>query len=94
DLVLMKKWKDVEYKPIAGINKCIIIGHEPGTQEELVIIPVLQQDKFTLNRLSDIFNALKQDIKRSRCTLAIYCPDSTLVYYHISKGLRKPTEKN
>lgn len=29
-----------------------------------------------------------------KLTLAIYSTDSTIVYYHLSKGLVKPTERN
>ncbi|CAO3610068.1 unnamed protein product [Mucor fragilis] len=94
DLVLAKKWRNVKFKPNQGLQTCLFIAHEPEkTDKELVIIPVLQDEaKLSINTITNMFNSI--DIPADCLTLAIYSSDSTIVYYHISKGLVKSSQRN
>lgn len=42
DLVLAKKWKHVEYKPIKELDICIFIATEPESNQDLTLLPVYQ----------------------------------------------------
>ncbi|KAI8091207.1 uncharacterized protein B0P05DRAFT_583732 [Gilbertella persicaria] len=59
DLVLAKKYKDVEYKPISGLNSCVFLVQEPGSLEPLVILPILQEGlALSMKRIAAIFDLL------------------------------------
>ncbi|KAI8371625.1 tRNA intron endonuclease [Radiomyces spectabilis] len=99
DLVLSKLWKNVQLFPVENLNTSIILAHEPDTPPDqyLVILPISQEDTLSMKRISDMFKALDganirqiQGDGLKKITLAIVSPDSTIVYYHISRGLVPP----
>lgn len=101
DLVLAKKWKNVNYRPVTGLEICVFLANEPGTPPEtdpLVIVPIFQDtEKLNLKRIKEIFQALsiiEENKPITKFTFAIYSSDSTIVYYHINQGLVKPTQRN
>ncbi|CAO3648975.1 unnamed protein product [Mucor hiemalis] len=99
DLVLAKKWKNVDYIPVAGLEICVFLANEPGTpldNDKLVIVPIFQDtEKLSLKRIKEIFQSLSTNDKPiTKFTFAIYASDSTIVYYHMNQGLVKPTQRN
>ncbi|KAI7874840.1 hypothetical protein K492DRAFT_174080, partial [Lichtheimia hyalospora FSU 10163] len=103
DLVLAKLWENVKVYPVESLQTSILVGHEPDTpcEQQLVILPILQEKTISMNRLAYYFKALRaagfvnqQDQPLSKLTLAIIAPDSTIVYYHIQPGLVPPTSSN
>lgn len=55
DLVLAKKWKYVEYKPVNGLNTCVFLANEPepstATSHKLIILPIFQdKEQLSLKR--------------------------------------------
>ncbi|OBZ80394.1 hypothetical protein A0J61_11557 [Choanephora cucurbitarum] len=99
DLVLGKKWKEVDYKPVQSLDICIFLAKDPDRHEQLFILPIFQENtKLSIERIKDIFDLLSEDLaieeEIEKLTLAIYAPDSTIVYYHIKKGLTRPIQRN
>lgn len=49
DLVLAKRWKNVEYKPVKGLDMCVILANEPEppipTTNKLIIVPIHQDNE-------------------------------------------------
>ncbi|KAI7905208.1 Sen15 protein-domain-containing protein [Cokeromyces recurvatus] len=98
DLVLAKKWRHVEYKPAKELATCVFLAYEPGNMnEQLIVLPISQdKTKLTIDRITEIFDKLNKsyiiDSPIEKLTLAIYYSDSTVLYYHLSKGLAKKKE--
>ncbi|KAG2208385.1 hypothetical protein INT46_001054, partial [Mucor plumbeus] len=94
DLVLAKKWKDVKFKAVQGLQICVFLAHEPGnTNNQLIIVPILQDEaNLSIENIANMFNSINTPAEK--LTLAIYSSDSTIVYYHIRKGLAKATQRN
>ncbi|KAI8646574.1 Sen15 protein-domain-containing protein, partial [Parasitella parasitica] len=92
DLVLAKKWKDVQFEANQGLQTCIFLAREPEkTCNQLFIIPVLQDEaNLSMDNIAYMFDSIKTPVEK--LTLAIYSSDSAIVYYHISKGLVKATQ--
>ncbi|KAI7887720.1 uncharacterized protein EV154DRAFT_484811 [Mucor mucedo] len=63
DLVLAKKWKNVEYKPVNGLEICVFLANEPELStpsiHKLIILPIFQDtEQLSLKRISNIFEVL------------------------------------
>ncbi|GAA5815127.1 hypothetical protein MFLAVUS_008633 [Mucor flavus] len=59
DLVLAKKWKHVDYKPINDLDICVFIATEPESSQQLTILPIYQdKTQLSLQRMSEIFEIL------------------------------------
>ncbi|CDS11560.1 hypothetical protein LRAMOSA03823 [Lichtheimia ramosa] len=103
DLTLAKMWENVQVYPVESLKTSVLVGHEPDSpsEQQLVILPILQEETVSMNRLSSYFKALRaagfanqKGQPLGKLTLAIIAPDSTIVYYHIQPGLIPPTSSN
>ncbi|KAJ8664045.1 hypothetical protein O0I10_000323 [Lichtheimia ornata] len=103
DLTLAKMWENVQVYPVESLQTSILVGHEPDTppEQQLVILPILQEKTVSMDRLSSYFKALRaagfanqKGQALSKLTLAIIAPDSTIVYYHVQPGLVPPSSSN
>ncbi|CAO3618933.1 unnamed protein product [Cunninghamella blakesleeana] len=102
DLVLNKAWKKVDVIPIDSLERCILQAHEPETppEERLIILPIHQDQSLSSSILSATFQQLSllkisnhlSHFSLSKITLGIVASDSTVLYYHIHKGLEHPKE--
>ncbi|KAI8333807.1 hypothetical protein EDC96DRAFT_548432 [Choanephora cucurbitarum] len=64
DLVLGKKWKEVDYKPVQSLDTCVFLAKDPDRyQEQLFILPIFQEStKLSIERIKDIFDSLSKDL--------------------------------
>ncbi|ORX45675.1 hypothetical protein DM01DRAFT_1339904 [Hesseltinella vesiculosa] len=103
DLVLNKQWKQVEIKPIDSLVANVLLAHEPNTpaEDRLVILPRDHREKLSTDAIQAIFEKLNTAHldddsthlhQLKKLTLAIVGSDSTVLYYHIHKGLVPPKE--
>ncbi|ORZ19706.1 Sen15 protein-domain-containing protein [Absidia repens] len=104
DLALNKLWKTIHVIPIPNLDTCVLQAHEPGTPEDdqLLIIPIRHDEALSTEKIAGLFQGLDQSKLQTnglmpspskRITLAIVARDSTVLYYHISKGLSPPKEQ-
>ncbi|KAI8328253.1 tRNA intron endonuclease [Chlamydoabsidia padenii] len=95
DLALNKQWKNIQPIAIDDLQICILRAHEP-LGEWLTIVPIRYDQELSMEMIARTFGYLDKanltSTSLKKITFGIVTRDSTVLYYHISKGLIPPKE--
>ncbi|CAH1132577.1 unnamed protein product [Ceutorhynchus assimilis] len=87
ELCEVKRYWEPKYEYNSTIHKIIIKAKKKPNEEFSIFVPIPSYEQLNFDKLQTIFGNCIDNI-----FLAILHPDSTCVYYQISKGLQEPTE--
>ncbi|KAI9570259.1 tRNA intron endonuclease [Boletus coccyginus] len=97
DVTLAQKWADIEVLELPKCGRAAIKGFRPSLTageppSTCVVVPCGLAESLSTSWIRDAFAALDTQLADAPETLfvAICSDDSSIVYYKISKGIRKP----
>ncbi|EJT98832.1 hypothetical protein DACRYDRAFT_118593 [Dacryopinax primogenitus] len=87
DLLFTQHWTELTLLDLP-VGRVAISGHKPTEQGAKLVLPCSLDESLSLHWLSQVFAALGPQVPE--LYLGIVSPDSSIVYYKISKGIVKP----
>ncbi|XP_076272255.1 tRNA splicing endonuclease subunit 15 [Rhynchophorus ferrugineus] len=88
ELCEVKKYWNIEYEYDQNTGKIIVRAKKTASEPHSVFIPISSYEELSFNKIDDYLNIYKVN----RAFLAIVHPDSTCIYYEITKGLSEPND--
>ncbi|KAG4105037.1 hypothetical protein H8356DRAFT_1635929 [Neocallimastix lanati (nom. inval.)] len=87
DLYIVKKWKVENFIDLELLKTIAFEVRNPKEDSNSIVISMGLNETWSIENLNEIF----QDLKNvSSIVCAILSPDSSIVYYRISKGMVPP----
>lgn len=94
DLTEAKDFEGVHVIPAPRIGRCLIQGLHPDNGNKYLILPSLETEVWTINKMDTLFSALSKEqdpalhaAASSKITLGVIATDSTITYLNLYRGI-------
>ena len=90
-------WTNVQSVKLEQSHQFILTGTSPNEQKQELVVPCLISDTYSVAQFAELFDAINERNIGAICPcksilLAIMGSDSSIVYYRIHDGVRKPLQ--